>query len=224
MKARDYDESFLAELGRRINSIAYGMGFARLELDVIEAMSLWIKKQFGDISMQEVALAFELVTAKKLPMGKNEGRHYNRFDQQYVGDVLYAYKTFRNHQVKLYKEEEAEKKLAEGASVPATGEEMYNGIKRIALEERKIMRVADWSSAYEYAWKENLVTHLNEEERETYRKSVEIALRSEKRAGIVLSLDNSIQAECHRRILQAHFQKMIDELPEEQPKPESDES
>lgn len=94
----------------------------------------------------------------------------------------------------------------------ATPKEMYEGIKRIALQTGKLMKVADWSGAYKYAWKEKLIHRMDETERNTYKASVREALKSEIRAKMKpenFKIDNSIQYECHRRIIQAHFQELI---------------
>ena len=101
----------------------------------------------------------------------------------------------------------------------ATSKEIYNSIKNITLNQGKVMKAAAWSSAYRYAWNKKLIKILNTEERSEYKKSVIEALKSEARANIgagtksikdILNSENSIQMECHRRIMQVHFQEMID--------------
>ena len=208
----------MAELGRRLNSIAFGMSFARLEPEIIDSLSLWIKGQFGDISMQEIALAFELVTAKKLPMGKNEGRHYAKFDMQYIGDVLHAFKMFRNIQWKLYEDAEKTKNLTEGNYEKVSGKEMYEGIKRISLKDGKLMRAADWSAAFLYAQKEGFIYQLNNDEKQMYLDNVRASLKSEavkspdyQELLNTLTNPDSLITECRKRILHTHFQKMIDD-------------
>lgn len=95
----------------------------------------------------------------------------------------------------------------------ATPKEMYDTIKRIALQTGKLMKVADWSGAYRYAWQENLIPRMSEDERSTYKASVREALKSEIRAKMKpenFKIDNSIQSECERRVIQSHFQELID--------------
>lgn len=193
-------------MARRLNAIGLSMAFEKVNTpEVTLLLSKWIKDQFGDISMQDVALAFDLVTAKKIGA---EIRHYNTFSKQYIGEVLNAFREYRNKQMKLFKESESNNQLDVKVKTP-TGEEMYNGIKKIALETGKIMKVADWTGAFNYAWKERIIHRMSEDERNNYRESVEKALKTEKSAGIQIG-DYSIQSECHKRILKVHFQKMID--------------
>lgn len=218
MKSYQYDVAELAELGRRLNSIAFGMSFAKLELQVIDTMTLWIKKQFGDVSMQEIALAFELVTAKKLPMGKNEGRHYAKFDMQYVGDVLHAFKTYRGRQLKMYEEQKKIKELQEGNFENISGQEMYEGIKRISLKDGKLMRAADWGAAFLYAESEGLIDKMTNDEKDMYVENVRADIKEKASTGHnprplldILRTDESIASECRKRIIQDHFQKMIND-------------
>ena len=181
------------------------MGFTKSNSSEITLiLAIWIKEQFGDMSMQDVAIAFDLVTAKKIGA---DIRHYNSFSKQYIGEVLNAFKDFRNKQMKLFKESEASKQLEE-PKPQVTNQEMYEGIKRIALETGKIMKVADWTGAYNYAWKEKLIYRMNDQERKEYKLKLEKAIKTEKSAGIYIG-DYSIQSECHKRIMKAHFQEMI---------------
>lgn len=193
-------------MAQRLNAIVYSMGFPKISSsDILLNLARWIKEQFGDLSMQEVALAFDLVTAKKI--GSNI-RHYNSFSQQYIGEVLHAFKEYRAKQIKLHKESEANKQL--NAPKPqVSGKEMYEGIKRIALEKGEIMKVADWTGAYNHAWKENLIHRMSDKEREEYKKKVISAMKMEKRANFDVPIE-SVQSECHKRILHAHFQELID--------------
>ena len=158
------------------------------------------------MSMQDVAIAFDLVTAKKIG---GDIRHYNSFSKQYIGEVLNAFKDFRGKQMKLFKESEANKTLSLSVNTP-TDQEMYNCIKRIAIDTGKIMKVADWTGAYNHAWKENLIHRMSDQERNDYKEKLEQALKTEKMAGIQIG-DYSIQSECHKRIMKAHFQEMINQ-------------
>lgn len=201
----------IAEMAKRLVAISFSMGFVKSNsAEITLALSKWIKEQFGDMSMQDVSLAFDLVTAKKIG---DKIKHYNNFSKQYIGDVLYAFRTFRNKQLKAYEESIKVKEIQEKVDESASGEDMYNGIKRIAMEEGKVMRIANWTIAFDYAWKNNLIHRMSENERKRYKKSIIEALESEKRASILPStfnIENSIQSECHRRIMQVHFQEMID--------------
>lgn len=184
-----------------------GMGFKEaVKPEILLNLSRWIKEQFGSVSMQEVASAFDLVTAKKIG---GDIRHYNNFSQQYVGEVLHSFTEYRAKQIKIAKEVEANKQLNE-PKPQVSGKEMYEGIKKIALETGKIMKAADWTGAYNYAWKEKLVKRLNEQERAEYKESVLQAIETEKRANFDINLTGDIQAECHKRLLHVHFQQIID--------------
>lgn len=197
----------LSQMAQRLNAISMGMGFKEAaKPEILLNLSTWIKNQFGDMSMQEIALAFDLVTAKKIGQ---DIRHYNTFSQQYVGEVLYAFKAFRAKHIKLHRDAEASKQL-ENMDKGATGQEMYEGIKRIALESGKIMKVANWTDAYNYAWKENLIHRMSDQERTEYKDAVVKAMETEKRANLDIGMTGSIQSECHKRILHAHFQQIID--------------
>lgn len=205
LKSHKYDEATLAQMAQRLNAIVYSMGFAKINSsEILLNLARWIKEQFGDLSMQEVALAFDLVTAKKIG---SEIRHYNTFSQQYIGEVLHAFKDFRGKQLKLHKESEENKRLNE-PKPQVSGKDMYEGMKRMALEKGEVMKVGDWSAAYNYAWKENLIHRMNEQEREDYKQAVISAMKTEKRANFQTPTE-SIQIECHKRILQAHFQGLI---------------
>lgn len=206
MKAHSYDDDLLMEMARRLNSIAYAMGFRDIEIDTVLSLSKWIKAQFGDISMQEVAAAFDLVTAKKIG---NNIRHYAEFSQQYIGDVLSAFRVYRAQQIKLFEDHKKQIEITKNPAKVVTDQEMYEGIKRIALDTGKIMKVADWTGAYNHAWKERLIHRMSEQERVDYKKSVEKAIKTERHAGIQIG-DYSIQSECHKRIMKVHFQEMID--------------
>jgi len=192
----------IAQMAQRLNAIIMGMGFSgAIKPEVLLNYSRWIKEQFGDLSMQEVSLAFDLVTAKKIG---TDIRHYNTFSQQYLGDVLHAYKTYRSHQIKLHSEAEKVKQI-QAPKDQITGEQMYKLMYKLATEKGEIMKVGDWTGAYNYAWKNNLVKRLSEQERTEYKESLIKAMASEKRAGIENALTPDIQTECHKRLLQAHL-------------------
>ena len=192
-------------MAQRLNAISYSMGIDKAnKTEVMLSISLWIKEQFGDLSMQEVSSAFDLVTAKKIG---TEIRHYNTFSKQYIGEVLHAFKEYRGKQLKLHKESEANKQLNE-PKPQVSGKDMYEGMKRMAVEKGEIMKVGDWTGAYTYAWKENLIHRMNEQEREEFKENVIRAMETEKRANFETPTE-SIQSECHKRILQAHFQELI---------------
>jgi len=197
----------IAEMAKRLVAISMTLGFKESNTGVLMlSLSGWIKVQFGDISMQEVAIAFDLVTAKKIG---NDIRHYNSFSKQYIGDVLSAYKTWRSKQIKLFEDHKKTLAITQNTNTGATPQQMYDTIKKIALETGKIMKVADWSGAFNYAWKSGLIHRMNEQERTEYKKKVESALKTEKMGGIEIG-DYSLQTEIHKRIMQAHFQEMID--------------
>lgn len=213
MKSRDYNEAIMAQFTQRLNAIAYSMSFKlNVELEVISLLAKWISEQFGDVSMQEVALAFDLVTANKLPM---KPRHYDRFDKQYIGDVLHAFKTFRNIQMKLFKEDQAMKQLTEKIKkVGATGKEMYTGLKKIAVEKGEIMIVADWNAAFKYAQDEGLIRRMNNIEKKIYKKKVEATIKRERegnKLSDILSNAASLVTECRKRMLIDHLKKLIDD-------------
>ena len=215
IKSRDYSPEHIAQMAQRLNAISLSMGFGKVNSpEVLLALSQWIKEQFGDMSMQEVALAFDLVTSKKIGA---EIRHYNSFSKQYIGEVLSAFREFRSKQIKLLKESEDNKRLSEHVKLP-TGEEMYNGIKNIALDTGKLMRAADWSAAFLYAQKEGLIDQLNNDEKQMYLDNVRASLKSEavkspdyQELLNTLTNPDSLITECRRRILHTHFQKMIDD-------------
>jgi len=210
-KSHTYNDELIAEMAKRLVAISLSMGFVKSNsAEIMLALSKWIKEQFGDMSMQDVSLAFDLVTAKKIG---SDIRHYNSFSKQYIGDVLYAFRTFRNKQLKAYEESLKVKEIQERATEPVSGEEMYSFMKKLAVEKGEIMRIGDWSGAFNYAWTEKLIHRMNKKERKAYKKSTKQALESEKRANFLPStfnIDDSLQSECHKRIMQCHFQEMID--------------
>lgn len=217
LKSHKYGDRELSEMAQRLNAINFSMGFEKLNTpEVLLSLAQWIKEQFGDVSMQEVASAFDLVTSKKIG---NDIRHYATFSKQYIGDVLNAFKIYRAKQIKLFEEHKRQIEATENMGIGATPKEMYEGIKKIALNTGKIMKAAEWTNAFEYAWKENLIHRMNDQKRKEYKKSVIEALKSESRANIgigtkaiaeILNSEDSIQLECHKRIMQSHFQEMID--------------
>lgn len=192
-------------MAQRVNAIGLSMAFEKVNApEVTLSLAQWIKDQFGDLSMQEVSLAFDLVTAKRIG---NEIKHYNTFSKQYIGEVLNAFKDFRNKQMKLFKESEAQKLLDE-PKPQASGQEMYEGMKRLA-DKGEIMKVGDWTGAYNYAWTNKLIHRMSEQERTEYKDAILDAMETEKRAGFDGNFTGDIQSECHKRLLQAHFQAMI---------------
>lgn len=101
----------------------------------------------------------------------------------------------------------------------ATGKEVYNAMKRIALTEGKIMRAGAWTLAYNYAWNHRFIKRMNDQERTEYKQGLIESLETERRAnfkessrllGDILKDPASIQSECRKRIMQVHFQEMID--------------
>lgn len=210
LKSREYDTDMLVQMSKRLNAIAFSMGFREsMSPEELLVLSQWIKEQFGDVSMQEVAHGFDLVTAKKIG---DKIQHYATFSKQYIGEVLNAFKIHRAKQIKLFEEHMKVKAIEENRSVGATPQEMYEGIKKIALETGQIMKAANWTDAYNHAWSKNLIPRMSEKERSEYKEATIKALESEKRGGILLDTFNinaSIQSECHKRIMQIHFQEFI---------------
>jgi len=202
-------------MGQRLNAIAYSMGFTKsMSPEELLSLSKWIKEQFGDMAMQEVALAFDLVTAKKIG---NDIKHYATFSKQYIGEVLNVFRTHRAKQIKLADEHEKQKQIMENKNTGATPEEMYNTIKKIALEQGTLMKIADWTGAYSHAWKEKLIHRMNKTERTMYKEGVIEDLQTEGRAGFhskpvkeIIGNEHSLVAECYKRIMHVHFQEIID--------------
>ncbi len=214
-KSSTYDDDLMAQMTSRFNSLVYVMGFEDpVEDDTMQVLMLWIQEQFGDLSINEMIYAFQLATAHNLP---GVTRHYKNFDMQYCGDVLNAYKTYRNQQLKIFKEEEKVRQIMEDQGKGATGEEMYKVMKKIAMERGELMKIAQWSTAYEYAIQEGIIDEKSEEERKKYAASVEKDMerlakqfRTQK-VGKIINTPREIGAECRKRILHEHLQKIIDE-------------
>ncbi len=215
LKSHKYGDKELAEMAQRLNAIDFSMGFQKVNTpEVLLSLSHWIKTQFGDIAMQEVALAFDLVTAKKIG---NEIQHYNAFNKQYIGEVLNAFKTYRSQQIKLFEEHKKQKAITENQEKGASPVEMYEWIKKTALSTGKMPKLADWTGAFNYAWKHKLIHRMDEQERKAYKQGVISDLQMEGRANLhakpiaeIIGNDNSLQRECHKRIMKVHFQELID--------------
>ncbi len=95
----------------------------------------------------------------------------------------------------------------------ASSKQIYQAIKNIAINEGKVVNEAAWSSAYRHAWNNNLIVRMTTEARSVYKTSIIESLESKKRGGLLpgtFNIDDSIQIECHKRIMQVHFQEMID--------------
>lgn len=210
-KCHSYDEDLMGQMTSRFKALVYTMGFEDpVEADTLQVLMLWIKEQFGNLSMGEMIEAFQMASAFTLP---GAPKHYKNFDMQYIGGVLNAYKTHLNKQLQLFKDEENARKTSEGVKNVATDEQMYNFMRNLAIEKGEIMRIGDWTSAFKHAYKNRFINRMNKKERKVFKKSIVIALESEKRGGLLpdtFNIDNSIQSECHKRIMQAHFQGMID--------------
>ena len=217
MKSRQYDEPTIKQFAQRLNDIAYSMGFKKaVETLVVIELAKWICKEFGDVGMQEAAIAFDLATANKLPM---KPRHYDRFDKQYVGDVLHAFKIWRCIQMKLFKEEEAMKKLTakDEGNYSATGKEMYLGLKKTAIKKGRIMLYANWNAAFSYAQDNGIIEKLSNKEKEIYMDNVRADLQHEtasatNKSSIIDTLrkDTSLADECRKRMIINHLQRLIE--------------
>lgn len=215
-KAYTYDEPLLAQMTSRFHALVYTMGFEDpVEKDTMQVLILWITEQFGDLSMNEMIMAFQMAAAHKLP---GAPKHYRNFDMQYVGDVLNAYKSYRNQQLKIFEDEEAANRAMESNGVSLTGQEMYDAIKTVVMGKGEIMKMADWSNAFKYAESEGLIDQMTDAEKKKYRDKVAATLKKEavkspdyRRLLNTLTEKTSLRQECRKRILQDHFQKMIDD-------------
>ena len=218
-KSHTYDKAMLSQMGMRINAMVFTMGFENaVTAEIIQTITIWIKKEFGDLSMNEVIIAFEKATAHNLP---GVTRHYKNFDMQYVGDVLNAYKSYRTKQLKIFKDEEAERIMTQGNGKGITGEQMYTVMKKIAMERGEFMRIADWSGAFEYCEEEGLIKKMTDIQKNKYLKKVIKDLEEKKTLvsndeaksiGHILDTPRSLQVECRKRLLCEHLQTFIDEF------------
>ncbi len=102
MKVKDFDPMGDMELEKRLNAIVLTLGFDQaVESEIIKEMTVFIKAEFGDFGMEEIAVAFRKALAGNLNI---EVRHYKNFNIQYLGDVLRAYRDYRTGQRQLFKQ------------------------------------------------------------------------------------------------------------------------
>jgi hypothetical protein len=112
IKLRDYNQDQFLEVSNALKVISVNSGVNEpLEDYAAQDMLRFIKIEFKDFSFSEIREAFGKYNSGKLAF-KNGA--YQNFSQKFVGDVLRAYKVFRNKALlKYYKALEAEENKKE---------------------------------------------------------------------------------------------------------------
>lgn len=75
------------------------------QAEEMKMILLFVKTNFGDLTLPEITNAFNLAIARKLDVDPN---HYQNFSALYVGGILDAYKTYRSEHLTLFRRKELE--------------------------------------------------------------------------------------------------------------------
>lgn len=143
-----------AVLEGRLHGISLSVGLREPISDIeMSAIVNFIKSQFGEFTMEELSLAFELAMARKL---NTEASAFNSFSCEYVGRVLSAFREFRREaNRKKIKCDAAQKSIAmlsdeDLRTREEKNQDSFNAITTYIEENKSMPIIWAWDSIYEH--------------------------------------------------------------------------
>ena len=116
-KIRQFDANDLINLSKCLQGCAFDVGIK----DPIEESNLvriteFIQRNYLDLSIEQISLAFEMALTGKLDLDQNDLEHYQQFSMLYISKILNSFKELQTIKIKdhqLTKPEPAKKIIME---------------------------------------------------------------------------------------------------------------
>lgn len=181
------------EIGVAIAQISNKMGLKEAVPEItMKDLVEFIQAHYGDMSVKEVELAFDLATAEKLDLDYKEIEHYQVFSQKYLGKILSAYRRYRQSTIAKVPLQLPEKPISKEESERLA----YETFKPIIInhfnqniKQGKIKRFNGDYMVYEYLYRRGIITLTNELKTALFQKAkVEYVLEMEKSASSEIEL------------------------------------
>lgn len=167
LQLRNYSSLDLDNLGLKLLSIARLIGVKTppsADKDIPDLIK-FVCGQYGFITGDEIAYAFELAAAGKL---SKPLEHYNSFNIRVLGDTLKQYGEYYKQQYRAYKQEqdqEAEEAAAKQAQEPTEVElrGAYERVLKHAVDHGSLPAAERWDLALKHCETSGLIIVTNEE-------------------------------------------------------------
>ena len=125
-----------------------------------DLITKFIIRQFGDFTLKEIEYSFELAMAGKLDVN---AEHYQSFNIKYIGHILKKYRSIRGKAIKEMDQIEMRKQEKQ---IDMTDfhycKEMYNGLKKNTLNNKKVPEHWGWIPVWNYMSHEDLIDDVED--------------------------------------------------------------
>lgn len=174
--------SDMTELQFCFLKIAQSFGIQNVpQQDHLEMVVGFVQRNFPNLTMREVSLAFELHAMKEL---ETDAIHYGTLNIEFVADVLKSFGVKRYPYIERFRRErDAPPERPKLQADPTVVRQIelrahYDMIVKFCDEHGKIPAIADWVSAFHFLEQEGMI-HMTNEEKAAY--VVEVKRRAKER-------------------------------------------
>lgn len=159
-KIKTFGRNFKAKEWTELSTLMYACAKAVGVQDPPSAVSLmefstFVYRQFPDLNMAEINEAFDMVCARKLTLNDEPIEHYGSFSQMFIGNVLTAYKQYRDQEIARFISSQPKPKeipAPEKSKEEKRAEEIQKAMKR--LEELLLPQFELYKKTKRYLWTE----------------------------------------------------------------------
>lgn len=220
-KIREYDHGDFNELTKRLYAISKGLGVRTTPSVESTTLTLeTLKNQFGDFSMQEIAISFELAFGGKLDV---DVTNYDSFNVIYLTNILNAYRPYRakiikrDADLKLNQEKENQMKVID-EPVENKEKRLCESLIKIVEQEGKLPLAWDWEPVFfhlERIGELNDTSAQKEKFKAKVMKSLADQAKIEDKESLrnmindTLSKPNSLKYECRKRRVQEYLKTYL---------------
>jgi len=160
-QGRDFQHEDIIYLQSLMLSISKQIGVKEPITDIEnDLITKFIIRQFGDFTLKEIEYSFELAMAGKLDVN---AEHYQSFNIKYIGHILKKYRSIRGKAIKEMDQIEMRKQEKQ---IDMTDfdycKEMYNGLKKNTLNNKKVPEHWGWIPVWNYMSHEDLIDDVED--------------------------------------------------------------
>lgn len=140
----------------------------------------FLKNQYGDFTMPEISLAFELAMTQQLNI--DNINHYQSFSAMYLSMILNSYREFRSDiRMKKIALEQKQKELNEIKSRPSIEErekQNYEGLLKYINDKKQLPIAWDYEGCYNHMERIGII-NLTDGQKAEYKNKIEERIKSE---------------------------------------------
>lgn len=103
-KIRQFDGNDLINLSKCLQGCAFDVGIKDpIEQSNLVRITEFIQRNYTDLSIEQISLAFEMALTGKLDLDQKDLEHYQQFSMLYISKILNSFKEKQHNEIKNYK-------------------------------------------------------------------------------------------------------------------------